>query len=209
MKEQQEYRIKHPKPLDDQPSFLLTDNLEYIHNSKKPVLDIACGYGRNGMELVKHGHKVLFMDYDEDCLLYIEEKKKICRAFSKLIRTWEWDLTSGRLPLHDNSVSGIINVHYYNEKLIDDMIRVIMPGGFLCFETIDAHSCHENELPEYGFIKHKLELFEMKYYKETMVKNSLRGASACKIFALKQTDIRKDNEMAFQSNSLKSVLRTT
>ena len=47
-----------------QPAKLLLDNLELLQGVETdvPVLDLACGTGRNGLELAARGIEVVFAD---------------------------------------------------------------------------------------------------------------------------------------------------
>lgn len=66
------YDRKHEKPVNQQPSSFLVANLARIEIIDKPILDLACGYGRNGAYLASRGHRVIFVDRDRDCLCFVK-----------------------------------------------------------------------------------------------------------------------------------------
>ena len=59
-----------------------------------------------------------------------EEISKNKEVDMRYIRTLYKNLSSGKLPFPDNSVGGIIDIHYYNPLLVEEMIRVLDIGGF-------------------------------------------------------------------------------
>lgn len=182
------YHLKHHKPKDQEPSSFFKKNIEKINIVDKPILDLACGYGRNGAFLAKRNHRVVFIDNDIECLKFIKAGKQISidgDVDINNIRVLKKDLRLGRLPFPSLSTAGIIDIHYYNPLLIEEGIRVLASGGFFCFESIDARGNNVYELPDYGFIRDILGDFEIISYSERLVKPKRLGKSVIKIFAIK------------------------
>lgn len=182
------YDLKHKRPKDQEASRFLTTNMGKIHMINRPILDLACGYGRNGAYFLRQNCRVLFIDNDVDCLRFISEMK-IAGAAGHFdqnnIKILKKNLTNGRLPFPDASVGGIIDVHYYSKPLIPESLRVLAPGGFYYFESIDARGNNVYELPEYGYIKHCLEDYEIVDYKEKLAKPYCLGKGTIKVIAIK------------------------
>lgn len=104
------------------------------------------------------------------------------------IRVLYKNLNSGKLPFSNDSVGGIIDVHYYNPLLIREMIRVLDVGGFFCFESISARGKNIFELPDYNFIKGEMNNFEIISYFERKIVPEEFCKSVIKIFAVKEHD---------------------
>lgn len=180
--------MKYQKPTDQIPSQFLKRNIERINVLDKPIIDVACGYGRNGAYLANKEYKVVFIDHDIDCLKFIQEGKSLSEdgnVDKKYIRTIKKDLESEPLPFPDSSVGGVIDIHYYNPFLISESIRVLCKGGFLCFETIDGRGDNVELLPEYKFIKESLKDFEIIEYHESRKGPEWMHKATLKIFAIK------------------------
>lgn len=111
------YNLKHYKPRDQTPSSFLFNNIKKIVIPNKPILDIACGYGRNGGFLAYKDCRVVFIDNDIDCLKYIQTGKDLSiygDVKTENIRVLYKNLNLGKLPFPNDSVGGIIDIHYYN-----------------------------------------------------------------------------------------------
>lgn len=184
------YNLKHYKPKDQTPSAFLVKNIEKIQIIDKPILDLACGYGRNGGYLARK-YRVVFIDNDQDCLNFVRMGKNLSVDGDidvNNIRVLKRNLRTGKLPFPDNSTGGVIDVHYYNPLLIGEMIRVLAPGGFFCFESIGGRGNNIYELPDYRYIKFMLKSFEIVSYFEKMAKPEELCKSVTKIFAIKRFD---------------------
>lgn len=183
------YDLKLSRSKDQTPSQFLMDNIKLIDILNKPIIDVACGYGRNGGYLVKDNNRVVFIDNDVDCLEYISSGKNISDYGDvdlNNVRVLHMDLNWAKLPFPNDSAGGIIDIHYYNPFLIKEMIRVLSIGGFFCFETISARGNNVYELPDYNLIKKLLKNFEIVSYSERQVKPFELGKSVVKIFAVKK-----------------------
>lgn len=183
------YNLKHFRPKDQTPSKFFVDNIKLIEISDKPILDIACGYGRNGGYIALDNHRVVFIDNDIECLQYIKSAGRLTEygdVNADNIRVLYKDLNKGSLPFPNCSVGGIIDIHYYNPLLISEMIRVLDVGGFFCFESISAKGKNVYELPEYHFIKDMLNDFKIVSYFEKRINPTELNKSTIKVFAIKQ-----------------------
>lgn len=177
------------QPIDQTPSRFLVDNLKLIDISDKPILDVACGYGRNGGYLAKNNHRVVFIDKDIECLRYIKNGGKLSEqghVDTRNVYALYKNLDEGKLSFPNDSTGGVIDIHYYNPLLIDELIRVLDKGGFFCFESISARGKNVYELPDYHFIKDKLKNFKIISYVERKVNPEELGKSVMKVFAIKQ-----------------------
>lgn len=179
----------HKQPLEQSPSKHLVEYINSIEIIKAPIADIACGYGRNGAYFVDLGYEVIFVDADEKGLSFIRKGRNVSVNGDinlKLVTIMNMDLKKDRWTFEDNSLGGIINVHYYNKSLIPKFIRSLCPGGFLYIESIDARGHNYIQLPEYKYIIRKLENdFKIIFYKEVVAKPYFMNVATIKLLAVK------------------------
>ncbi len=177
---------KHKKPLSNDPSPSLERHYPFVSaKSELPVADIACGYGRNGEFFLKNGHKCVFCDIDPDCLEFIKSGPEFL-DYKNSYETLSIDFFKAPWPFKPESLSGIINVHYFNGALIDKFVTSLCPNGFLYIETISAKGYNYLDLPEYHFIYDKIvNKFNIIYYKENRVKRFDLSKATPKLLATK------------------------
>ncbi len=98
-----------------------------------PVLDLACGEGRNGVMLAQHGIPVVFADRSVSALKTVEQ----CLARDGLPgRTWQIDLEKpGVNPFSSDYFSAIIGFRYLHRPLFPALRNAIRPGGLIIYET--------------------------------------------------------------------------
>jgi tellurite methyltransferase len=97
-----------------------------------PVLDLACGDGRNGLFLAERGVRVIFCDRSETSL------GQVLRSASQLglnVETWQLDLETGRKPLPKNCFGAILVFRYLHRPLIPEISAALKPDGLLFYET--------------------------------------------------------------------------
>ena len=177
-----------PKPVSYEPSKYLQKYADHIIYSDLPIVDVACGYGRNGAYVANLNHKVIFADIDQDCLDFIEEGKgfnelKTILPENKMV--YKADLLV-HWPFLKESLGGIICVHFYTHDIISKCLESIGKGGFFYFETISARSGNIASLPRrneiYNLIKDR---FEILFYSEKQTPSPDRNT--CIVFAIKKT----------------------
>lgn len=116
-----------------------------------PVLDLACGRGRNALFLAgngaKHGRHVTAVDWSGAALDILEERAKAqniaVRRIQRIDETktparagidlLQVDLEAAALP--PNRYSVILCVRYLQRSLFPQISRALRPGGMLLFET--------------------------------------------------------------------------
>ena len=183
--------MKHKKPLSQDPSRILVEHFDALHCLKdKPILDIACGYGRNGAFFVNKGYECYFCDIDRDCLQFIEEGVGVCENGSinkSLYKVYSIDFENQEWPFAENSASGIINVHYYNKDIVKKFINTVCVGGFIYIETISARGENYLELPEHKYIYDLMkDKYAFIYYNEKIVKPIELSKATLKLLAIRK-----------------------
>ncbi len=93
------------------------------------VLDLACGFGRNGQYLAEQGLSVIFADRSVDALDSIE---LLPEGNS---RHWQVDFETPGSPLSGKQFAAILVFRYLHRNLFDSIKQAIKPGGMIIYET--------------------------------------------------------------------------
>jgi SAM-dependent methyltransferase len=127
------------------------------------VLHAGCGYGRNSALLSKYNLNVVAADFSHKSFSnswYLDHKN---------INPIVLDCRKP-LPFKSNSFSAAIIIHFYNKYLIENLIDIIKPSGFLIYESIGGNGENWRELGVSGEVKKILEkTFIIKHYTERLV----------------------------------------
>ena len=116
-----------------QPAALLRSELALLRQaaSEGPLLDLACGAGRNALPLARAGAAVIGLDRDRARLTALQ-------AAARGLRVWplQADLeASGTIPLASASCAGVLVFRYLHRPLAAEIVRVLKPNGVLLYET--------------------------------------------------------------------------
>ena len=143
------YRI-HKPPKNTNPSdFVVKFFDEYDVPKNKPILDLACGYGRNALYAESLGYKVIASDIDDSILTNTDVLKKKNIHFKRLNANEEF-------PIEPQSISAILVVHYYSENLFERIKKLVCEGGYILYESISAHGENWKELDKKGRVEDQL-----------------------------------------------------
>jgi tellurite methyltransferase len=148
-------------------SSLLNDFKHLFNQQGKPILDLACGSGRNGLYLNQLGFPTQFADKNSGLLDNLQTQYGIKASNCDCV-----DFEEGEQTLEKNSYQGIVVFRYLHRPLMDQIKDAIEPGGFLIYETFsvnnrqfgrpnrDAFLLEENELKKIFNDWHCLHYFE-------------------------------------------------
>jgi SAM-dependent methyltransferase len=176
------------------PSALVQKFAKQIADSSAgyPILDVACGSGRNAFQLADYDCEVICIDRE---LNRLESLMRLggSRYRRKLV-PYCLDLENDIWPFGEAVAGGIINVHFLLLRLIPLFHRSLRLGSFLLIESEPGCGGNYLQLPKAGELKDALETaFEIKYYKEKKVGPPNRDAVTVKALAVrseKQTGLR-------------------
>lgn len=120
---------------DTEPAALLREysNLFTKEHLSRPVLDLACGSGRNGIYLATLGVPVVLCDISEEVLSWarkLAREQEVTPCF--LVLDLEKD---GASSLEIDTYGGMIVFRYLHRPLIPAIKGAIRSGGTLIYET--------------------------------------------------------------------------
>ena len=151
----------------------------------KPILDVACGSGRNAFFLSSLGATVICMDRELTRLReYLAQNASTGIEEADRLVPQQIDLINDPWPFTSASVGGIVNVHCTLPALFPFFGSSLMPNGYLLLETVPGCGGNFRELPKKGELKEALETdFEFEMYKEKPVGPAERNAVTVKLAA--------------------------
>ena len=104
-------------------------------DKQAPVLDLACGSGRNGLYLIENGIPVTFADVNAVAIEQLRQhacviKNKQCTNF------WSIDFEQeNATPLAGKSFAAIMVFRYLHRPLFEQIKEAILPNGLIIYET--------------------------------------------------------------------------
>lgn len=110
-----------------------------------PIADIACGSGRNLLPFLQCGQRIDCYDVRPDCL-----DAYIIRACDPRLRRYEANLLDVNFSLLQKEYCLVLLVHFYNAKVVSQIVQAVRPGGLFVLETIDDRRGNDVELPRVG-----------------------------------------------------------
>ena len=130
---------------------------------KSPVLDLACGKGRNGLYLVGNDINVSFADVNGESLEQIKQSLSDLDADKqKLAQCWQVDFEQANTaPLKDKSFSAIMVFRYLHSPLFEQIKIAIKPGGMIIYETFIEQQAQFGRPKNPNFLLRTAELVEL------------------------------------------------
>jgi len=162
---------------------LLLDHLDLLTklDHSLPVLDLACGTGRNGLMLAEHGIPVVFADRSASALKTIEQRLTEDNLPGRI---WQIDLEQPEAtPFSNNQFSAIIGFRYLHRPLFPALRKAIIPGGLIIYQTftIENRKLGRPNNPDFLLQPNELKTifqgWEMIHYFEGVLKNPDRAVA--------------------------------
>jgi SAM-dependent methyltransferase len=154
-----------------------------------PILDVACGSGRNAVAFGQLGCRVVCVDRD---LVSLRTSRRAwrtgpSRSLSSRLRLHEMDLIKDPWPFGPGTVGGILNIHFLLRALFPHFVNCLALGGHLLLETVPGCGGNYLELPKKGELRSELEAgFELLFYQERKVGPMGFDAVTVKLLARKK-----------------------
>ncbi len=104
------------------------------------VLEVGCGTGNISLALAQRGAQVVGLDVSGPMLARARAKASRADLFPAWVRG-----TAGRLPFAEASFDGVLSILALDfmanrEQVIQEMVRVLRPGGFLTVAMLNRYS---------------------------------------------------------------------
>jgi SAM-dependent methyltransferase len=163
---------QHPPPDDftlPEPCPLLKRFAASIVSSRQgaPILDVACGAGRNAIFLAAQGYDVVCIDKNLTKLRSICSTGSLPDALRGRLQMNEIDLVKDAWPFGAGTIGAIINVHFLLPALFPCFESSLISAGRLLVESVPAHGGNYLELPKAGNVRTALQrAFDFEFYKE-------------------------------------------
>jgi tellurite methyltransferase len=114
---------------------LLTEFKTLFKAQGKPILDLACGSGRNGLYLHEQGFPVHFSDKNSEALTTLQAEHNISTD-----QCFCADFELGEKVLNVESYQAIIVFRYLHRPLMEEIKAALVPGGFIFYETFTTEN---------------------------------------------------------------------
>lgn len=145
----------------------------------RPILDLACGDGHNGIFLAKKGLEVICCDASEEAL---KRAKRLAAVNGVAIKIWRVDLEKNETNLlSENFYGGIVIFRYLHRPLISCIKKALKKGGVLIYETYTVRQPQFGKPHNPDFLLKPEELrswfidWEIIYYFEGIKENPKRA----------------------------------
>jgi SAM-dependent methyltransferase len=97
-----------------------------------PILDLACGNGRNAVFMALQGRDVVACDLLGTALA---RTRALARSSGVRVGTWQVDLERTRAPLPKAAYAAILVFNYLHRPLLPAIREAVVPGGLVLYET--------------------------------------------------------------------------
>jgi SAM-dependent methyltransferase len=135
-----------------------------------PILDVACGSGRNAMVFAELGCIVICVDIDLTRLKNQLTAQGSGFGPSSRLQLHTLDLINDPWPFKAGAIGAIINIHFLLPTLFPCFAYSLNHGGYLLIETISGRGGNYLELPAAGEVKSAFEAgFHLELYEERKV----------------------------------------
>jgi tellurite methyltransferase len=119
----------------------------------KPILDLACGLGRNGLYLHTQGFSVQFADKNGQSLATLQSKHQIQTHHCLHV-----DFETGQPVLTPNRYQAILVFRYLHRPLMQQIKDAVEPGGLIIYETFTTENRQFGRPNRDDFLLQKKEL---------------------------------------------------
>lgn len=117
---------------------LISRHLDALRSAARrgPVVDLACGRGRNALAIARAGIPVVGIDRNATFLSALTEA---AREEDLPVTPVRADLEASPLPLAPGGCGAIVVFRYLHRPLCPELSSALCPGGLLLYETFTIH----------------------------------------------------------------------
>jgi SAM-dependent methyltransferase len=150
-----------------------------------PVLDLACGRGRNGLYLLQHDIPVTFADINNEALEHVKLNIGSVNANKQdIAQYWQTDFEQEPIltcnnshPLHGKLFSAIIVFRYLHRPLFDHIKASVKPRGMIIYQTFTEQQAQLGRPKNPNFLLKSGELLEI--FTDWEIVHSFEGVVSC------------------------------
>lgn len=151
----------------------------------RPILDVACGSGRNAFPLAELGCDVICVDRD---LARLKSQQLPPNIADRLI-LHEMNLLSDPWPLAAGTIGGALVVDFLDPSLFALLSESLGFGACLLVETISARGGNYLRLPRAGELRSAFEpWFDLELYRERKIERAPSDAVTVKLFGKRRVN---------------------
>ncbi|MDW5562393.1 MAG: class I SAM-dependent methyltransferase [Methanomassiliicoccus sp.] len=167
-----------------EPSELATVALSWMReNLVQTVLELGCGQGRDTWYFAENGIMVTALDYSEESIYQMKRTAKMeCQegVVSAIVHD-----ARERLPFEDETFDAVYSHMFFTmefteddiQKMLDDCLRVLKPGGFHIFSVRNDHDPHYGKFEPQGEDMWKNPLgFVVRFFSEEKLRQLANGS---------------------------------
>lgn len=153
----------------------LTQLTSLTTDKQEPVLDLACGGGRNGLYLVENNLPVIFADVNPEALEQIKTSVSgLNTQKQKREKYWQVDFEQADItPLQGQSFAAIMVFRYLHRPLFAQIKAAIKPGGMIIYETFTEQQAQFGRPKNPDFLLKSAELIEL--FSDWQILHSFEG----------------------------------
>jgi len=159
-----------------------------------PILDLACGSGRNGFYLLENRIPVVFADIRPNALASIQLRldEMLSDRDKPLACVWEVDFElSGGNPFVQRMFGGMVVFNYLHRPLLGALKQSVHPGGLVIYETfsVDQARFGRPKNPDFllqpGELREHFSDWDVLHYYEGVVKTGSGSRAIAQLAARK------------------------
>ncbi|MCB9080222.1 MAG: methyltransferase domain-containing protein [Lewinellaceae bacterium] len=171
------YRERGAEAFGTAPSDWLVQQMDWLLPLRPgPVLDLACGNGRNGLYLARQGFDVVALDISPVIISWLRQRatEEGLSLRAEVVDLTTWDPGPEIFAI-------ILNFNFLERDLFPVMQKVLRPGGYLLFETytIEQAMLAEARQPRYPLkgneLLHAFPNLLVRQYREGIFHESGKG----------------------------------
>lgn len=144
---------------------LIDKYIESLQNISKqaPILDLACGNGRNGLYLMRKNIPIVFADVKESALEQVKRSITNQNSDKNLLADfWQVDFEQDNVnPLVDKSFSAIMVFRYLHRPLFEKIKQAVIESGTVIYETFTVDQAQFGRPKNSNFLLKHGELAEL------------------------------------------------
>ncbi|MCA9814006.1 MAG: class I SAM-dependent methyltransferase [Cyanobacteria bacterium HKST-UBA01] len=149
------------------PSPFLVNHEPVFLRAKYPILDLACGYGRNSIYLATLGCDLISLDIDAKRIEHLNEDWNRMQQKKGAIKTICGDAESFKWSKLQLKFGGLIMVDFHSSSALSRVLPFLVDNAPILIKSIDNRGGNYLEMPKAGECRSILENCRVEVCEET------------------------------------------